>query len=113
MFCIWCGSKFSRKVKKTREHVVPRSRGGRGSKNIRAACIRCNNSRGNSSNWVKFDNIPPEFQVRGKPMILEEGEYKFANITYNNKFKTKAIYRKQKVLHILSKVQGKQKDGAV
>jgi hypothetical protein len=30
----------------TRDHVLPRSRGGRGARNIVAACYRCNNVKG-------------------------------------------------------------------
>jgi hypothetical protein len=37
----------------TREHLVPRSQGGRGGANVVAACVRCNNRRGDQP-WLPF-----------------------------------------------------------
>ncbi|MBD2097328.1 HNH endonuclease [Trichocoleus sp. FACHB-591] len=46
--CWWCGCCLPPK-KLTREHLIPRSRGGSNSlENLRLACFQCNNSRGNS-----------------------------------------------------------------
>jgi HNH endonuclease len=38
----------------TRDHKVPRSRGGRGAANIVAACARCNNVKGNMTDTEFF-----------------------------------------------------------
>jgi hypothetical protein len=45
--CIWCGRQFTRLVPPTREHVVPRVKGGPSwLENEVAACRRCNAERG-------------------------------------------------------------------
>lgn len=55
-FCYWCGQEmdadpFSPRFR-TREHLVPRSKGGDSSlANLVAACITCNNRRGTSMTW--------------------------------------------------------------
>lgn len=45
--CVWCGRAFSRLVTPTRDHVVPRARGGPSwLENEVPACRRCNGERG-------------------------------------------------------------------
>lgn len=53
--CVWCGrdtildAAVSHPHKATREHIVPRHRGGSDSRhNLALSCFRCNNQRGNS-----------------------------------------------------------------
>ncbi|MEC8374816.1 MAG: HNH endonuclease [Pseudomonadota bacterium] len=44
--CMYCGQKFSPK-RLTRDHIVPRSRGGKDSwTNVATACQRCNHAKG-------------------------------------------------------------------
>jgi hypothetical protein len=46
--CVMCGNKF-RHDQLTREHIKPRSRGGKDEwSNVAAACKRCNGAKGNS-----------------------------------------------------------------
>ncbi len=61
--CYWC----DRPIKKhnpradgtvpdnalTREHLLPKSKGGGQGKNIRKACMRCNMERGSDTTWEK------------------------------------------------------------
>ncbi|NOX92155.1 MAG: HNH endonuclease [Gammaproteobacteria bacterium] len=48
MLCMYCGDSFTER-NLTRDHVVPTSRGGSDSwTNVVAACVRCNNHKGNS-----------------------------------------------------------------
>lgn len=42
--CVWCGVNLTQ-IDVTREHVVPRSRGGRGGINIAPACLACNTQK--------------------------------------------------------------------
>jgi hypothetical protein len=45
--CVWCGRAFTRLVRPTTEHVVPRVKGGPSwPENEVAACRRCNSDRG-------------------------------------------------------------------
>jgi len=37
----------------TREHLIPRSMGGKGGGNVVLACVRCNGARGTTS-WLAF-----------------------------------------------------------
>jgi len=48
MVCMYCGNTFLER-ELTRDHVVPTSRGGTDTwKNVVAACVRCNNHKGNA-----------------------------------------------------------------
>lgn len=45
--CVWCGRAFTGLVAPTREHLVPRAKGGPSwQENELAACRRCNRDRG-------------------------------------------------------------------
>lgn len=54
--CWWCGTQLSEK-QLTIDHILPKSRGGSNlDENLRLACFKCNNSRGDSlypPNWRK------------------------------------------------------------
>lgn len=53
--CVWCSRPFDDRVRPTREHVVPRVKGGPSiPENEVAACARCNRERGHASpvQWV-------------------------------------------------------------
>lgn len=72
--CCWCGISVAYKGKRnqpyqaTREHIVPRSKGGGGARNIAVACRRCNTSRGTDSRWVFWRDIPQWLRKVGTPM---------------------------------------------
>jgi 5-methylcytosine-specific restriction endonuclease McrA len=56
--CWWCGC-YLPSEKLTIDHLKPKSRGGSNSlENLRLACFKCNNSRGDSL-------YPPQQQSRG------------------------------------------------
>jgi hypothetical protein len=69
--CVWCSREFSDLVQPTREHVVPRVKGGPSiPENEVAACARCNRERGHASpvQWID------EVRARGRtprPEIIE------------------------------------------
>jgi hypothetical protein len=69
--CVWCSRAFSDLVRPTREHVVPRVKGGPSiPENEVAACARCNRERGHASpvQWIN------EVRARGRtprPEVLE------------------------------------------
>jgi len=64
LHCYWCGVVVWRgpviragqpnPIAATREHVIPRSRGGGGDANVVIACYGCNAERGNAEGWVPF-----------------------------------------------------------
>jgi 5-methylcytosine-specific restriction endonuclease McrA len=43
--CVWCGRDLDA-LTVTREHVVPKSKGGRGTINLAPACVACNQEKG-------------------------------------------------------------------
>jgi hypothetical protein len=61
--CVWCSTPFGRQVRPTREHVIPRVKGGpTWPENLVAACPRCNRERGTSSAVQWLD----ELRMRGR-----------------------------------------------
>ncbi len=58
--CWWCGRSLShpqspKDTARTREHLVPKSEGGRSTRdNLRVACRRCNQTRGVEAGWMSF-----------------------------------------------------------
>lgn len=55
-FCVWCSREFGDLVRPTREHVIPRVKGGPSiPENEVAACARCNRERGHQSpvQWLE------------------------------------------------------------
>ncbi len=56
--CVWCSREFSDLVRPTREHVVPRVKGGPSiPENEVAACARCNRERGHVSPVQWLDEV--------------------------------------------------------
>lgn len=56
--CVWCATPFGHLVRPTREHVVPRVRGGpTWPENLVAACPRCNRDRGTASPVQWLDEL--------------------------------------------------------
>lgn len=51
--CSYCGREYSDRIKKTKDHLVPKSKGGNGRENIIHCCGDCNN--------IKADRTPEEF----------------------------------------------------
>lgn len=69
--CVWCSRPFDRFVRPTREHVIPRVKGGPSwLENEVAACARCNRERGAATpvRWLE------EVRRRGRtprPEVVE------------------------------------------
>lgn len=67
--CFWCGVEVDYEAvpdaptKATREHLIPASMGGGWGDNIVTACLRCNNARGNSLEWVLY------YIIRQHPLL--------------------------------------------
>lgn len=56
--CVWCSRRFGRLVRPTREHVVPRIKGGPSwPENEVAACPPCNRGRGHRSPVQWLDEV--------------------------------------------------------
>ena len=60
--CIWCGRKPNRRNWKpnarTREHIMPKSKGGSNSlRNMGLACKECNQRRGNDDSWLPYMSV--------------------------------------------------------
>lgn len=47
----------------TREHLIPRCKGGKAGANVVAACLRCNGARGSSS-WLDYYCSPAVTHAR-------------------------------------------------
>ncbi|MTV27912.1 HNH endonuclease [Nitriliruptoraceae bacterium ZYF776] len=69
--CVWCSRAFSDLVRPTREHVIPRVKGGPSiPENEVAACARCNRERGHASPVQWLDEV----RARGRdprPEVVE------------------------------------------
>ena len=69
--CVWCSRAFDRLVRPTREHVIPRIKGGPSwLENEVAACGRCNRERGHASPVQWLDEV----RQRGRdprPEVIE------------------------------------------
>lgn len=69
--CVWCSRPFDHLVRPTREHVIPRVRGGPSwLENEIAACARCNRERGHATPVQWLDEV----RARGRtprPEVLE------------------------------------------
>lgn len=56
--CVWCSRGFDDLVRPTREHVIPRVKGGPSiPENEVAACARCNRERGHASPVQWLDEV--------------------------------------------------------
>ena len=60
--CYWCGRPFGRKLRPTREHMLPHSIGGGRGQNLAAACAPCNHARGVDVSWRHFGTPVDEMQ---------------------------------------------------
>lgn len=69
--CVWCSRPFDHLVRPTREHVIPRIKGGPSwLENEVAACARCNRERGHATPVQWLDEV----RRRGReprPDVLE------------------------------------------
>lgn len=69
--CVWCSRSFDDRVRPTREHVIPRIKGGPSwLENEVAACARCNRERGHATPVQWLDEV----RRRGRdprPEVLE------------------------------------------
>jgi hypothetical protein len=56
--CVWCSRPFDHQVRPTREHVIPRIKGGPSwLENEVAACARCNRERGHATPVQWLDEV--------------------------------------------------------
>ncbi len=56
--CVWCSRPFDHRVRPTREHVIPRIKGGPSwLENEVAACARCNRERGHATPVQWLDQV--------------------------------------------------------
>lgn len=79
--CVWCSRPFPDLVRPTREHVIPRVKGGPSiPENEVAACARCNRERGHASPVQWLDEV----RARGReprPEIIEASLRRLATYT--------------------------------
>lgn len=69
--CVWCSREFSDRVRPTREHVVPRVKGGPSiPENEVAACARCNRERGHASPVQWLDEVTGRGRTP-RPEVIE------------------------------------------
>lgn len=77
--CVWCSGRFDRLRRPTREHVIPRVKGGPSwMENEVAACARCNKERGHSTPVQWLDEV----RQRGRdprPDVLEAALLRLAD----------------------------------
>jgi 5-methylcytosine-specific restriction endonuclease McrA len=68
--CYYCESKLNNskhgKLRKTRDHVIPKSKGGTGAGNYVPCCDQCNLSKGSKSlyEWECFLLTAPEHKLK-------------------------------------------------
>ena len=69
--CVWCSRGFSDRVRPTREHVVPRVKGGPSIPEYEvAACARCNRERGHASPVQWLDEVTGRGRTP-RPEVIE------------------------------------------
>lgn len=69
--CVWCSRPFDRLVSPTREHVIPRVKGGPSwLENEVAACRRCNRERGHATPVQWLDEVRGRGR-RPRPEVIE------------------------------------------
>lgn len=65
--CFYCGRKITGRLKPTRDHVFPKSKGGgNATKNIVLACRDCNRSKSNKMIWEFIAEASREIKKRPK-----------------------------------------------
>lgn len=84
MICCYCNRKFNNKVKISKEHIIPRSKGGTNDKiNLIYACIECNQLRQNMS-FKDFRNMIDNLLKNNRTLkIRSYTRYDLQNILYN------------------------------
>lgn len=77
--CVWCSRGFDHLVRPTREHVIPRIKGGPSwLENEVAACARCNRERGHATPVQWLDEV----RQRGRdprPEVIEASLVRLAD----------------------------------
>ncbi|HSK22078.1 MAG TPA: HNH endonuclease [Egicoccus sp.] len=70
-YCVWCSREFGDLVRPTREHVIPRVKGGPSiPENEVAACARCNHERGHRSPVQYLDEVTARGRTP-RPEVIE------------------------------------------
>lgn len=70
-YCVWCSREFGDRVRPTREHVIPRVKGGPSiPENEVAACARCNRERGHRSPVQWLDKVAARGRTP-RPEVIE------------------------------------------
>ena len=82
--CMYCGEAFDHR-QLTRDHIVPRSKGGKNTwSNVVAACKRCNHAKGNklvedtSMNLLAVPFVPNMFEgmyLMGRNVLADQMDY--------------------------------------
>ena len=74
--CCYCERRFDNKLIRTKEHIVPKSKGGKNNLyNLIYACIECNSLRGNKDFIELMDYI--------KNILENNKSIKIKNYTFN------------------------------
>jgi hypothetical protein len=77
--CVWCSRSFDHLVRPTREHVIPRVKGGPNwLENEVAACARCNRERGHASPVQWLDEVRARGR-RPRPHAIEAALLRLAD----------------------------------
>lgn len=79
--CCYCERRFDDKLIKTKEHIVPKSKGGKNNLyNLIYACYECNNLRSNMD-FIEFKNYVKSILENNKSIKLKS--YSFNRIDLN------------------------------
>jgi len=88
--CYWCKEKFTDgDGAPSRDHVIPRSRGGQSRGNIVAACIRCNRTKGDLSAedfslLIAKGFLPPRGVLRRRRIAISMLKTSLAKVEVRN-----------------------------
>lgn len=94
-YCFWCGERIRYKNKihgnkgndgpiATRDHVLPKSKGGGGGGNIVPACPTCNHRKGNSTNWIPW-HTRQKMGIAGIGPILKKEKVMPSELDYKSR----------------------------
>lgn len=84
--CCYCERIFDDKLIRTKEHIVPKSKGGKNNlNNLIFACYECNNLR-NNMNFIEFKNYIKLILENNKSIKLKSYSYNRIDLNkiYNN-----------------------------